>query len=243
VKTLLLAAGGDQAFFDAGYAWPKNLTEVEGEPLVQRVLSAVGQGASSTGLVVAIQQEENRRYHTGDMLQLLVPNVCIVEVRGLTDGAACTALLAAGEIDNDESLLIVNGDQIVDVDVNEVVSDFERRDLDAGVVTFTAVHPRWSYVLLENSEVIEAAEKRPISNVATAGMYWFRRGSDFVAGAKSMIRKNAAVDGRFFVCPVFNELVLLRRRIGVHHIDRRSYHSLADPSGVRAYEQQLVGSV
>lgn len=239
MKTLVLAAGGDGSFAEAGHHWPKNLVEIGGQPLVQRVISALGDSVTSDGLIVAVQEEENRRFHTGEMLRLLVPGVSVVEVRAQTDGAACTALLAAGEIDTSESLFITNGDQIVDVDVASVVADFEGRGLDAGVITFNAIHPRWSYVLLEGDRVIEAAEKRPISNVATAGMYWFRHGSDFVEATKHMIRKNAAVDGRFFVCPALNELVLQQKMIGIHSIDRSEYHSLADPAGAAAYEEFL----
>jgi hypothetical protein len=109
------------------------------------------------------------------------------------------------------------------------------------VVTFDAVHPRWSYVRVgEDGLVREAAEKRPISRLATAGTYWFRTGGDFLDGVMAMIRKDASVEGRFYVCPVYNELILRGRRIGTHHIDREAYFSLASLHGVDAYEQHLA---
>ena len=108
-------------------------------------------------------------------------------------------------------------------------------------MTLAAVHPRWSYVRCdEDGLVVEAAEKRPISRLATAGAYWYRRGSDFVEAVMAMIRKDASVEGRFYVCPAFNELILRGLRIGTRHIDRAQYFSLATPRSVATYEELLA---
>jgi dTDP-glucose pyrophosphorylase len=120
------------------------------------------------------------------------------------------------------------------------VQDFQERNLDAGIVVFDDVHPRWSFVKLDASGfVIEAAEKRPISRHATTGLYWFARGADFVRAASAMLRKGASVDGHFYVTPVLNELILAQARIGVTPIDKAHYHSLKDPAGGRSYEEFL----
>jgi dTDP-glucose pyrophosphorylase len=188
-----------------------------------------------------IRDEEQRRHHSGDVIRLLVPQAQVITVPKLESGAACTALHAVGHIEPAEPVLIFNGDQVVQADLPEIVAGFERAELDAGTVTFDAVHPRWSYVRPgADGLIVEAAEKRPISRMATAGVYWFRRGGDFLDGAMSMIRKGASVDGAFYICPVFNELILAGRRIGTHHIERDDYFSLTSMHGVDVYEQHLA---
>jgi dTDP-glucose pyrophosphorylase len=237
VKVLVPMAGDSRLFEEAGHSYPKNLVEIAGQPLVQRVLDRV---RDLGDLICLVREDENRRFHTADVIRLLVPGAVVVEVPALESGAACTALLAIDEIDRDAPLLVTNGDQIVTRDLGPIVADFEGRGLDGGVVTFRAVHPRWSYVKTDaDGLVIEAAEKRPISTQATAGTYWFRRGGDFLESVMDMIRKDAHVDGRFYICPAYNEMILRQLRVGVHEIERDEYLSLATPQGVDAYAEHL----
>ena len=241
MKLVVLMAGDSAMFEVAGAKYPKNLVEIDGEPLVQRVIEGLRPTIDAASRAIfLIREEEQRRHHTGDVIRLLAEDAEVIGVPTLSSGAACTALHAIGQIDRDESLLVFNGDQIVEADLPAILDAFAAARLDAGTITFDAVHPRWSYVRTgENGLVVEAAEKRPISRLATAGAYWFRRGGDFVEGVMSMIRKDASVDGAFYVCPVFNELVLTGRRIGTHHIDRERYFSLTSMHGVDVYEQHL----
>jgi dTDP-glucose pyrophosphorylase len=241
VKVLVLAAGDSGRFEEAGHVWPKNLIEIDALPLIERVVECLrpllDAGAEP---IFVVRRSEDDAFHTADVLRLLVPDATVVLVPDLESGAACTALLAIEEIAIEEPLLIYNGDQIVDADLATIVAGFQERALDGGVVVFHAVHPRWSYVRTgPDGLVIEAAEKRPISTLATAGTYYFARGGGFLEATMAMIRKDANVNGRFFVCPAYNELVLRQARIGVHEIDRTAYFSLATPQGVAAYEEHL----
>jgi dTDP-glucose pyrophosphorylase len=241
MNILLLMAGGSEAFEEAGYLYPKNLVEIDGLPLAQRVIdSVIGLRRYGSKFVCLVQTEEDQQYHTADVIRLLVPDAVVVEVPAPTAGAACTALLAIEHIGGEEPLLIANGDQILAADLTSIANEFQRRELDGGIIVFEAVHPRWSYVKCdEEGWVVETAEKRPISNLATAGMYYFARGSDFVTAAMQMIVKDAQVGGNFYVCPVYNELILKQGRIGVSKIRREEYFSLANPQGVHAYEEYL----
>jgi dTDP-glucose pyrophosphorylase len=244
VNVLVLMAGSDTRFAEAGYTFPKNLVEVDSLSLAEHVVknTASLRGLGKVRFLFAVRREENDRHHTGAMLQLLVPDAVLLSVPALTAGAACTALLAVEHVDNDDPLLIANGDVIVDADLAAVVSEFQRRDLDGGIIVFRSAHPRWSHVRC-NAEgfVVEAAEKRPISDLATVGLYYFRRGRDFVRAAKESIRKDAHVNNAFFVCPCYNELVLDQKKIGIHEIPTVAYHSLATPEGLQAYGEFLRG--
>ena len=240
MNVLMLMAGPSEAFSAHGY--PKNLIEIEGEPMVEHVLRNIRQlSPISQRLIVCVSSDEQRLWHTSGVVKLIEPEAHVVEVAGVTSGAACTALLAAEFINNDEPLVIANGDQIIDADLKAIVEEFQRKDLGAGTIVFEATHPRWSYVKLgADGFVVEAAEKKPLSKLATAGFYYYKTGRSFVEAAFSMIMKDAHVGGRFYVCPTFNELILKQVKIGAFQIARENYHSLASPENVQSYSLSLV---
>jgi dTDP-glucose pyrophosphorylase len=241
INVLVLMSGPSEAFKEAGFSYPKNFIELAGKPLVQRVLESLSQLTRiGARFFCVIQEKENLQFHTASVIGLLMPNAKTIEVRGTTRGAACSALLAIEEIGDGTPLIVVNGDQIITSDVCASVVDFQLRNLDGGVIVFEDLHPRWSFVKCDASgNVIEAAEKRPISKYATAGFYYFARGDEFVTGASAMLTKNAHFGGSFYVCPVYNELILLQKRIGISLIQRSDYYSLTTPAGVAAYESVL----
>lgn len=234
MNILILAAGSDQSTQDDDY--PLCLTEFDSVPLIQRVTNACGT-LDPKNLIVVFREEEVRKYHLDSVVTLLFPNSKILSIPGQTRGAACTALLAVGTINNEDELLILNGNEFLDADFNEIVEEFRDRKLDAGVVVFASIHPRYSYVRLdENGLVVEASEKNPISNNATAGFYWFKRGREFVRAAKSLIRKDAQVNGNFYICPTFNELILNSQHVGVHPVDGKVYHPLKNDRQIKQFE-------
>ncbi|MCL6707220.1 glycosyltransferase family 2 protein [Pseudomonas sp. R2.Fl] len=224
MNILILSAGEPR--IQAADSYPTALVEIEGIPLVQRLLEQCNKIPDSR-IIVAMQEKELRRYHLGDVIRLVVPDTEVVSVQGRTEGAACTALLAAGYIDNDTPLLILNGDEFLTIPLESVIETFSEKKLDGGTITFKSVHPRYSFVRLDEEDmVVEAAEKHPISDNATVGFYYFRKGSDFVKAAKSAIRKDARHNGLFYVCPVYNELVLEGKKIGTFPIGAENYHPI-----------------
>jgi dTDP-glucose pyrophosphorylase len=241
MNILALMAGGSEAFAEAGYTFPKNLVEIGGKPLVQRVLENLLPQLPADGrLVTVLRHDEVLRFHTASVVNLLAPGAVIVETPGPTAGAACTALLAIEHLNDDTPLLIANGDQLFDCGLAAALADFRARSLDGGIVVFDDVHPRWSFVKVDaDGRAVETAEKRPISRLATAGLYYFAHGSDFVRAATGMIKKGADVNGLYYVCPAYNELILEQKNIGVHEIPKAAYRSLATPQGVAAYDEYL----
>lgn len=240
MKIVVPMAGPEKAFHEAGYPFCKTLIEVKGKPLIQHVFDTL-KGIRNAEFVFIVQKEDVTRYHLKDVLSLLSPTCNVVVAQGNTAGAACSVLTAIDCFEPDDELLITNGDQILRVDINAVLDDFRNRTLDAGTMVFDSVHPRWSFVRVSDSGLVtEAAEKRPISRLATAGLYYFRRADDFTSGAMDMILKDSHVNGQFYICPVFNELLLKQKRIGVSTIEQRDYISLATPQGVQQYEERLT---
>ena len=232
MNILILASGPESFMQEDGY--PLCLAEFDSLPLIQHIINACEQ-LRPYQLIVAFRVDEIRRYHLDNVVQILCPDVKVISVQGETHGAVCTALLATGTIDNDRELLIISGNELLDASFLEIVQDFRKRKLDAGVAVFKSIHPRYSYVKLdEHGLVIEASEKKPISKNATVGFYWFRQGKKFVSAAKNLIRKDARVNGKFYICPTFNQLVLERAQIGIYSVDNKVYHPLKT---VRQFEQ------
>ena len=218
MNVLIPMAGAGSRFAQAGYTFPKPLIEINNKPMIQQVVENLNIDAH---YIFIVQQEHYGKYNLKQFLNLISPNCDIITVDGVTEGAACTTLLAKELIDNNRPLLIANSDQFVEWNSNECLYAFNADGIDAGIVTFNATHPKWSFVKLdENGFVSAVAEKNPISNIATVGIYYWRNGSDYVKYAEQMIKKNIRTNNEFYVCPVFNEAILDNKKIRIKMIEK-----------------------
>jgi len=241
---ILVPLGGKSAFFDSiEYPYPKPLIEVNGKLMIELLIQSYSSITEDHKYIFVINQEDSRKYHLDSTLRLLTNNNCeVVILSNVTKGAACSVLMAIDHIDSDDILIISNGDQILDIDITIVLDHMKGKKSDAGVVCFESVHPRWSYVRLdENGRIIETAEKRPISKNAIAGLYYFRHGKDFVKSAMKSIEKDANVDGLYFIAPVLNEMVLENKKLDIFKINNDRYHSFYSPQKIREYEVKVCG--
>jgi beta-phosphoglucomutase-like phosphatase (HAD superfamily)/dTDP-glucose pyrophosphorylase len=133
MNVLIPMAGAGSRFADAGYTFPKPLIEVNGKPMIQVVVENLNIEANYTFIV---QKEHYLKYSLQYLLNLIAPNCNIVQVDQLTQGAACTTLLAKQFIDNDSPLLIANSDQFVEWNSNECLYAFNADGIDGGILTF-----------------------------------------------------------------------------------------------------------
>jgi beta-phosphoglucomutase-like phosphatase (HAD superfamily)/dTDP-glucose pyrophosphorylase len=218
MNVLIPMAGAGSRFASAGYTFPKPLIEVNGKPMIQVVVENLNIEAN---YIFIVQKEHYEKYSLQYLLNLIAPNCNIVQVDGITEGAACTTLLAKELINNDYPLVMANSDQFVEWNSNECLYAFNADGIDGGIVSFKATHPKWSYAKIgEDGFVSEVAEKKPISNNATVGIYFWKKGSDYVKYAEQMIEKNIRTNGEFYVCPVFNEAISDGKKIRVKEIER-----------------------
>jgi len=219
MNVLIPMAGAGSRFEKAGYTFPKPLIEVDGKPMIQVVVENLNIDAKH---IFIVQKEHYEKYNLKYLLNLITNDNCeIVQVDGITEGAACTTLLAKEFIDNDEPLVMANSDQFLDWDSNEFMYSMVADDVDGGIVSFKATHPKWSFAKLgEDGFVSEVAEKKPISDVATAGVYYWRKGSDYVKYAEQMIDKDIRTNNEFYVCPVYNEAIEDKRKVKVFPIEK-----------------------
>jgi hypothetical protein len=231
LNVLIPMAGLGSRFKDAGYVFPKPLVEVDGKPMIQAVVESLRVNAKYTYIV---QKEHYDKYNLSYLLNLITPECNIIQVEGITEGAAVTSLLAKEYINNNSPLIMANSDQIVEWNSRQFIYDLMTNNADGGIATFKSTHPKWSYAKVDdNGLVTEVAEKKPISNIATVGIYYWKHGSDFVKYAEQMIHKNIRTNGEFYVCPVFNEAIADNKRIFTSDI--KKMWGIGTPDDLRYY--------
>lgn len=224
INVLILGAGAAAGQGTDGF--PAFMAEVKGAPLIQRLVESCSK-LDPSWIGIACQSSDIDTYRLGELPKLLHPRAQFVMTKGPTQGAVCSALLAAEHIDNDAELLILGVTEYVDVNFLDTIQKFRDRQLDGGVLTFNSIHPRYSYVRTgQDGLVTQAAEKRPISNTAAATFFWYRRGADFIAAGKDVIRKHDHVNGFYYVAPTINQLLLRQRRIGIETVESSRYYPL-----------------
>jgi|TARA_B110000908_G_C10231529_1_gene440865 HAD superfamily hydrolase (TIGR01509 family) len=236
MNVLIPMAGAGSRFAEAGYTFPKPLIDVNGMPMIQKVVENLGLEAN---YIFVVQKEHREKYFLDAMLSLIAPGCTVVEVDGITEGAACTALLAKEFIDSDAPLFFANSDQYVEWDPIEFMYNMQETNADGGIVTFNATHPKWSFAKVDESGLVtEVAEKKPISTQATVGYYYWKSGSDFVKYAEQMIEKDVRVNGEFYVCPVFNEAIEDCKAIRIH--EAKAMWGLGTPEDLNNYLTNFI---
>tara|TARA_B100001057_G_scaffold221732_1_gene222155 strand:- start:3658 stop:5022 length:1365 start_codon:yes stop_codon:yes gene_type:complete len=218
MNILIPMAGAGKRFADAGYVFPKPLIEIDNKPMIQWVIESLNFKAN---FIFIIQKEHQEKYNIKSVLKILQPNCKIIELDHITEGAACTTLLAKKFINNSDPLIIANSDQYINWNSSKALYDFNSKKLDGAILTFEAIHPKWSYAKCdEDGYVTEVAEKKVISKNATVGVYYWKHGSDYVQSAENMIKKNIRVNNEFYVCPVYNEFILKKKKVKIHNVDK-----------------------
>lgn len=239
MNVIIPIAGPSQLSSETQYI--KSLQEIQRKTIIQYVFESL-QNVKADHFIVVVKRQDVNQFHLDSIIRLLRPEAEVVIAEGETMGAACTCMLAVDHLDLDAPLLITGGDQLLTVDPQVILKDFITKDYDGGVAIFDDIHPRWSYVKLdENDLVIEAAEKRPLSRNAVAGLYYYKKASDFILAAQKMIYKNANVNGKYYICPAYNEMILMNKTIGVYRIRKDQFFSMSHDSGIEAYKAYLAG--
>ena len=212
-------AGMGKRFQDAGYIFPKPLIEINNLPMINWVVNSLNIKAN---YIFIVQKEHLEKYNLKSSLNFIVKDPKIISLDHVTEGAACTTLLAEKYIDNSKPLLIANSDQYIEWNSSQAMYNFISKKVDGAILTFKSTHPKWSYARTDNKfeKVTEVAEKKVISENATVGVYYWRKGSDYIKYTKSMINKNIRVNNEFYVCPVYNEALKDKKNIVIHNIKK-----------------------
>ena len=224
-------AGAGSRFSNAGYDLPKPLIKIKNKPMIQ----AVVENLSINGTYIYIVQKKHyKKYNLKKILNKISNNCNIIQVDKLTEGPACSALLAKNLINNKMPLLISNCDEILEWNGNDFINELESKNADGGIVTFKTSGNKWSYVKTKkNGIILKTAEKEEISNDATAGVYYWKHGSDFVKYAEKMIKENINVNNEFYISLVYNQAIADNKVI--YSIPIKNMWGLGTPEDLNIY--------
>jgi NDP-sugar pyrophosphorylase family protein len=238
LQIVIPLSGGTQFFDSEEFIYPKPLVEIDGKPMIQWVVENYADIINEGVKVIFVTKEpECTKFNLDYTLKILCPQSKVIKLQSATKGAICTVLMALDELDINAPLLIVNGDQYIDYSIKKVLDYFVINNSDAGVLCFNSVHPKWSYIRPdEENNVLETAEKKPISNKAIAGFYYFAKASLFLNAASKAIVNNQSYNGIFFVSLLMNELILLSKKVNFYEIDSEKYHSFYSPRKIEEFE-------
>ena len=238
LKIILPLAGSSDLFQKAGFPYPKPLIDIKGKPMIEWVIESTKSLNISSQIIFIIKEYDSNVYHLDNTLKLLDPNCEIVKLKNDTKGGLCSVLMAIDLINEDDSVLILNSDQIIDEKLSLFHDFWKQKKSDVGVVTFKSVHPRWSYALTEGDVIIQIAEKNPISNQAIAGYYYFNSAKQFFDCAFQTIINDVQKDGMFYISPVINEFILRNKKVHYYPIANEQYHSFYSPKLVTEFESK-----
>jgi len=207
LQIIIPMAGAGSRFAVAGYTDPKPLIPVHDVPMIKLVIDNL-KPTRQHKFIFICQAEHVATYGLTEKLRSWAPNCEIVEIDGLTEGAACTVYAAKALIDPDSPVMIANSDQYVDVDINAYLRMTDEADTDGLIMTMTANDPKWSFIGFNSmGRINQVVEKEVVSDEATVGIYNFRTGSQSISALEEMFRKNLRTHGEFYVAPAYNEII------------------------------------
>jgi len=237
INIVVPMAGRGSRFADVGYELPKPLISVLGHPMIELVIKNLTPSQGHRFIFIC-QRTHVEQYSLDATLRSLAPNCIILTVDAVTEGPACTVLLAKEWIDSEDSLMIANCDQYVDQSIDNYLNEMQAQSLDGLIMTMSANHPKWSYIRFdEQRNICEVVEKVVVSNEATVGIYNYAKGSDFVSAAEAMIAKDFRVNGEFYVAPAYNQMLEKGKNIGYFNIgsDRNGMFGLGVPEDLEFF--------
>lgn len=229
LKIIVPLAGSSDAYLSEGYLYPKPLIEIRNKLMIEHALENPSKLEVEHEFIFIIKNEDALKYHLDNTLKLLVPNSIIIKLKNTTKGALCSVLMAIDKIDENDKLLIINGDQVINFDFNIFHKTWEDNSVDSGIVIFESIHPRWSYAKLSEDIVIQTAEKNPISKNAIAGYYYFNSAEDFINASFDVVLNDDNYEGNYYISSVINQYILRGKKNLVHRINASDYFSFYSP--------------
>lgn len=236
-------AGRGSRFADAGFTDPKPLIKFGGRPMIQWVIENIRPNRAHRFIFLCLADHLVRYPRLRVEMETLCPGCIIIPIDQVTEGAACTVLLARTYIDNADPLMIANSDQYVEINIDDYLQTLDDQQAAGLIMTFWADHPKWSYCRMRpDGTVSEVVEKKVISNEATVGIYNFAHGRDYVAAADKMVDCNLRVNGEFYVAPTYNLLIERNARIITMRIGKgaEGMHGLGTPEDLSRFMEKFA---
>lgn len=240
MQIIIPMAGRGQRFAEVGFKEPKPLIPLNGVPMIRRVLDSLNapQGSEFTFVTRRYDNEDHNWALNKALKDFVLEKDFIghtVTIDYVTEGAACTCLLAKEYLDQSEPLCIFDCDLIYHW--GDQWWNFTRDDsIDGGTACFKDDNPACSFLVEDHrGRVVRTAEKQVISNNRMVGSHYWALGADFVAAAEYNIKNNLRTNNEFYISPTWNYLIDVGRIIKPFHSLREMYSPVGTPKDLEAY--------
>jgi hypothetical protein len=177
----------------------------------------IKQASEGNGQLVFVLRKEG--LHTDKMQSYLsekYPFANTVTLDSFSCGAPFSALAGISLAKQHDVPVVVDLADIAFETTLDPVQYFRQHEkTDAIVPYFQSRDPKFSYLRLDGSAVLEAREKSVISSNASAGVYVFRNIASYLQAIQYGITHESIskVNGVFFVCPTVNGLITEDRNV------------------------------
>jgi NDP-sugar pyrophosphorylase family protein len=238
---IIIPIAGSVSFKDSDFIYPKPLIDVGDKPIIEYVINNFSNIEGAVKFCFILKQSLCSEYNLDYVITQLTSDPLIIRLKNQTKGATCSVMMCIDKIEPDEEVIIANSDQYFLENVNNAVVFFRRNNVDAGIITFKSVHPRWSFAILdENENVVETAEKRPISRDAIAGFYYFRTFKTFIDAAYNSILNEDYYNDQIYISSSINQLILQNKKIMAYKINNENFFSFYTPQKIKEFERQIT---
>lgn len=250
MKILIPMAGEGKRFQEAGYSVSKPAIptwDVRYGMKLPMVVCAVNclPGLEDGGKnLIFVERDFHRLDGTEDKIHTQFPQARFLTVAGLTEGQACTCLLAKDWIDGDEELLIAGCDN--GMLFNEAKFHALRQEADLLVFTY-----RNNDAVMKNPDaygwmktdgdgnitglsIKKALSDTPKKDHAVVATFWFRHGWQFVRAAEKMISEGDRIHNEFYVDETVKHALELGYRAKVFEVER--YIGWGTPKDYEEYQ-------
>lgn len=236
MNIIIPMAGAGQRFADEGYKIHKpaiptinHRTGLEFPMVVCATMDLPGVEKEGKN-VTFIDRSFHKEAGVEETIKEHYPKASFITVDKLTEGQACTCMLAKNKINNDLPLLIAGCDNGMIIDEKL----FEELKKDCDVIAFTyrnneavCENPNaYGWVIVDDSNRIsglsikKAISDNPMHDHAIVATFWFKKGSIFVEATEKMISENDRINAEFYVDQVLKHALELGYDARVFEIDR-----------------------
>ncbi|CAN5522909.1 glycosyltransferase family 2 protein [soil metagenome] len=229
-------AGRGKRFADVGHRVPKPLIPVFGKPMYSWAVDGLPLDPKTRLIFVCLKEHLDGSDLVQDIQTRYVAyDPAVIALDKVTDGQACTVLMAREYINSAEELVIYNADTHYKTTIRQALTT-RLKTADGVLDVFKAEGDHWSFARTDASgRVVECAEKKRISEWATTGLYYFRTGSDFVKHAEAMIAADERTKGEFYVVPIYNRMIAAGCEIRINLVN--DVWVLGTPEELAAFER------
>ncbi len=250
-RILIPMAGAGQRFADAGYTVHK--------PAIMTVDRATGQekpmvvcatkdlpGVAADGSnVIYVDRNFHKTDGVEDAIRAWYPQAAFITVDHLTEGQACTCMLAEPYLDPEQPLLIAGCDNGMDIDRDA----FDALTKECDCIVFTYRHNEavlanpnaYGWMIADaagnitGTSIKKAISDSPMEDPAVVATFWFRRAAVFIEATKKMIAENDRINGEFYVDQTVKHVLDLGYRAKIFDIDR--YVGWGTPADYEGYQK------